>query len=72
MEVIFRLQGTEFEWEAQKARINADKHGVAFKEAAEVFFDPFYETTAHVLARHLLSEDEVAAILHEIQLEAVG
>jgi uncharacterized protein len=44
MEVIFRLQGTEFEWEAQKARSNADKHGITFEEAAEVFFDPFYQT----------------------------
>jgi uncharacterized DUF497 family protein len=44
MEVVFRLQGAEFEWEAQKARINVDKHGVTFEEAAEVFFDPFYQT----------------------------
>lgn len=36
------LQGTEFEWDDEKSRINYDKHGVTFEEAAEAFFDPFY------------------------------
>jgi len=43
MEVIFRFLGLEFEWDADKARVNADRHGVTFEEAAEVFFDPFYQ-----------------------------
>lgn len=38
----YRLQGTEFEWDDEKARANFDKHGVTFEEAAEVFFDPFH------------------------------
>jgi uncharacterized DUF497 family protein len=42
MEIQYRLQGTEFEWDEAKALVNYDKHGVAFEEAAEVFFDPFY------------------------------
>jgi uncharacterized DUF497 family protein len=44
MDVVYRLQGVEFEWDAEKARSNVAKHGVAFEEAAEVFFDPFYQT----------------------------
>ena len=30
----------EFEWDAEKASGNFDKHGVLFKYAANVFFDP--------------------------------
>ncbi len=44
MDIIYRLQGIEFEWNADKAESNIDKHGVAFREATEVFFDPFYQT----------------------------
>ena len=29
-----------FEWDPVKARSNADKHGVTFEQAAEVFKDP--------------------------------
>lgn len=32
--------GLEFEWDAAKARKNADKHGVSFEEASSVFRDP--------------------------------
>jgi hypothetical protein len=40
-------------------------------DLARLYSDRLTETTAHVLARHLASEDEVAAILREIQMEAV-
>ncbi len=43
MDVIYRLQGVAFEWDSQKAQHNIEKHGVTFEEAAEVFFDPFYQ-----------------------------
>jgi uncharacterized DUF497 family protein len=43
MDIIYRLQGMEFEWDDDKARVNVAKHGVTFEEAAEVFFDPFYQ-----------------------------
>lgn len=43
MDVVYRLQGIEFEWDAYKAQQNAEKHGITFEEAAEVFFDPFYQ-----------------------------
>lgn len=42
MDVVYRLQGVEFEWEENKARSNVQKHGVTFEEAAEVFFDPLH------------------------------
>ncbi len=29
-----------FSWDASKARINHEKHGVAFEKAATVFTDP--------------------------------
>jgi uncharacterized DUF497 family protein len=41
--VTFTLQGVDFEWNRRKAQPNLKKHGVAFEEAAEVFFDPFYQ-----------------------------
>ena len=44
MNVVYRLQGNEFEWDINKALSNIDKHGVTFEEAAEVFLDPFYQS----------------------------
>ena len=44
MNVVYKLQGSEFEWDNAKSESNWQKHGVSFAEAAEVFFDPFYET----------------------------
>ena len=29
----------KFEWNEKKAKINIDKHGVSFEEAATVFYD---------------------------------
>ena len=43
MDIVYRLQGIEFEWNINKAQSNIEKHGVTFEEAAEVFFDPFYQ-----------------------------
>lgn len=44
MNVTYTLQGVTFEWDADKAESNLSRHGVSFEEAAEVFFDPFYQT----------------------------
>lgn len=44
MDIVYRLQGVEFEWDENKARTNVQKHGITFEEATEVFFDPFYQT----------------------------
>ena len=35
-----------FEWDAEKARGNLDKHGVSFEQAATVFGDPLSLTVA--------------------------
>jgi uncharacterized DUF497 family protein len=43
MDIVYRLQDIEFEWDETKARSNKKKHGVTFAEAAEAFFDPFYQ-----------------------------
>lgn len=43
MNFVYRIQGVEFEWDTNKAESNFVKHGVRFEEAAEVFFDPFYQ-----------------------------
>ena len=42
MDIVYCLQGVEFEWDGNKARSNIEKHNITFEEAAEVFFDPFY------------------------------
>ena len=42
MDVRHELNGTAFIWNVEKARLNLRNHGVAFEEAAEVFFDPFF------------------------------
>ena len=42
--MIFKLQDVEFEWDEEKYTANLRKHGVKFEIAAEVFFDPFYQT----------------------------
>mgnify|MGYP000028246451 FL=1 len=44
MGIVYQLQGIEFEWNENKAKSNVRKHGIAFEEAAEVFFDPFYQS----------------------------
>lgn len=43
MNGVYRLQGIEFVWDDQKAHQNVANHGITFEEAAEVFFDPFYQ-----------------------------
>ena len=42
------------------------------QDLARLFGDRVLATTAHVLARHLQSDEAVAAIMREIREEAVG
>ncbi len=42
MDITYRIEHFEFEWNLAKAEGNLAKHGVTFEEAAEVFLDPFY------------------------------
>jgi uncharacterized DUF497 family protein len=48
-----------FEWDRRKARINAAKHGVSFKEALTVFADPL----ARILDDPAHSAGEVREII---------
>ena len=41
MDIQYRLEGFEFEWNTKKAQSNFVKHGITFEEAAEAFLDPF-------------------------------
>lgn len=43
MNIVYQLQGVQFEWDSNKAQSNIEKHDITFEEAAEVFFDPFYQ-----------------------------
>jgi len=42
MDVYFELKGISFVWNRAKANRNISIHGVAFEQAAEAFFDPFF------------------------------
>jgi uncharacterized protein len=44
-----------FEWSASKARLNAEKHGVTFDEAATAFWDPLariFDDPVHSSGEH--------------------
>ena len=42
MDIEYELRGIIFRWDAEKERTNIRKHGgVNFRQAAQVFFDPF-------------------------------
>jgi hypothetical protein len=124
MDVLYRIQSVEFEWNDAKAQSNIIKHGVTFncmkspddemelrirprpaetvtidiptdtletlkrvavsrdmsyqaliklyigqglrQDAAQLYADRVLKMTAEVLARHLNSQEEIAAILREI------
>ncbi|MGH7598860.1 MAG: BrnT family toxin [bacterium] len=40
MDVVYSIQGVEFEWNTDKAALNLKMHQVPFSEAATVFIDP--------------------------------
>jgi uncharacterized DUF497 family protein len=44
VDVIYLYRGLRFVWNAEKAQSNITKHGTAFEEACEVFFDPLYSS----------------------------
>ena len=43
MDVEYRFGEIDFQWDANKAQTNIQKHGIEFEEAAEVFSDPFHQ-----------------------------
>ena len=50
----------DLEWDAEKARRNAAKHGVTFDEAATVFSDPFELTVFD--PDHSTAEDRYVSV----------
>lgn len=56
---------SEFEWDQEKAEANFDKHGVAFEEAASVFFDPLSITIDD--PQHSVEENRAVIIGHSIR-----
>ncbi|MCL1820977.1 MAG: BrnT family toxin [Oscillospiraceae bacterium] len=55
----YEIRGQKFEWDRSKNISNIEKHGITFKIAAEIFFDPrakVYDDKAH-------SQDEQRFIL---------
>jgi uncharacterized DUF497 family protein len=43
MDVAFLHLGQRFVWGSEKAATNITKHGIAFEDACQVFFDPFFK-----------------------------
>ena len=41
MDIEYESRGVRFRWNEAKAKLNAEKHGVSFEQAAQIFFDPF-------------------------------
>ena len=67
MNIVYQLQGVEFEWDSNKAQSNLEKHGITFEEAAEVFFDPFYQVGD--ATPKMLSNDEKREFILGYSLE---
>ncbi len=59
MNIIFKLEEIDFEWDSDKAEANFQKHDVAFAEACKVFLDPFVYP---VKAREIDDEAREAAL----------
>lgn len=41
----YRVGGSDFVWDADKAAANVHKHGIHFEDAATVFMDPLFVLT---------------------------
>lgn len=57
MEARFLLHGITFTWDVDKAVANLRKHGIAFEQAAEAFFDPFLKVVD--ASRHEEARDAI-------------
>ena len=59
MNITYKLEEIDFEWDSDKAEANLQKHDVSFTEACEVFLDPFVYP---IEAREVDDESRDAAI----------
>ena len=41
MDIEYESRGVRFRWNEDKAKLNAEKRGVTFDQAAQIFVDPF-------------------------------
>jgi uncharacterized DUF497 family protein len=64
MDVLYRYEGLEFVWDAQKAASNFAKHGIRFERACEVFVDPLLQL------RDAGVEDEARDAVSELRSRA--
>lgn len=59
----------EFEWDPEKAEVNADKHSVTFEEAQTVFDDPLAVIYSDPV--HSIEENRFLAIGESVQYRAL-
>lgn len=52
----------EFEWDENKNKINQEKHGISFQEAAKVFLDPM----------KIIKDDDLHSTLEEKREIVIG
>ena len=73
MDVLYRHDGIDFVWDANKAASNATKHGVRFERACEVFFDPLLlplDASVEDEARDaVVGESESGTLLFVVHIE---
>ena len=68
MERVERIETDQFEWDKNKARLNFEKHGITFEEAAEAVVRPHLEEASsrdgemRILAICPISERIIAVI----------
>ncbi len=76
MDIRFELNGLLFVFDEEKAKLNHQKHGIRFEEAAEVFFDPYFRLTD--ASRHEEGRDAVIGcdthyrLLYVVHIEIEG
>ena len=57
---MIEINGSLYEWDVEKEKINIQKHGISFHEAATVFLDPF--VVERYDFKHSNNEDRFIAI----------
>lgn len=76
VDIRFELNGLLFAWDEDKALRNRRKHRIAFEEAVEVFFDPFFrlvDASRHEEARDaVIGRDTLGRALHVVHIEFEG
>ncbi|AKC87301.1 BrnT family toxin [Pseudoxanthomonas suwonensis] len=68
-DVTYVRSGTSFVWDDGKDAANQHRHGIAFRVAAEAFFDPFARVVD--ASRHQQDRDKLIGYLDDKRLVAV-